>query len=233
MKKKLPESYLKRMEQLKQSGGLIRQDINKDELQRLKDELRLSPQYERLNPENVQEVIKEQKSLEKSFLEDEAKRAKELSMKPKMKSSPLPKDKLYNKLGKLLSISEAVGSRGLKSVPVLGLGLGLASAAKAAQEGDYKKAGLEALSAIDPTPLTDLYLASQEIGDLIREKKDPQKELQEIVKPMIKEVGGEPDMKPKKALKLSGEKEDEDIEDMTNIINYEDYLNKRKKQFGY
>jgi len=233
MKKKLPESYLKRMEQLKQSGGLIRQDINKDELQRLKDELRLSPQYEKLSPENVKEVIKEQKSLEKSFLEDEAKKAKELSLKPKMKSEPLPKDKLYNKLGKLIGISEAVGSRGLKAVPVLGLGLGLASAAKAAQEGDYKKAGLEALSAIDPTPLTDLYLASQEIGDLIREKKDPQKELQEIVKPMIKEVGGEPDMKPEKALKLSGEKEDEDIEDMTNIVNYEDYLNKKKKQLGY
>lgn len=231
MKKKMPESYLKRMEQLRKSGGVVQEDIFKDELRDLKNEARLSAQYERLTPENVKQVIEDQKEIESKFKEAQ-------KIKPEIPSisKSVPKDKVYNKLGKLLNISEAIGSRGLKSLPVIGLGLGLASAAKAAKEGDYKKAGLEALSAIDPTPLTDIYLASQEIGDLLTDKSDQkteQQKLKETVSPMIKEVGGEPDIKPEKAEKMLGEKESKDIEDMTKIINYEDYLNKRKKEMGY
>jgi cytochrome c556 len=60
-----------------------------------------------------------------------------------------------------------------------------------------------------------------------------QKDLKDTVSPMIKEVGGEEDMRPSRAEKMLGEKEDEDIEDMSNIVNYEDYLKRRKKLFGY
>jgi hypothetical protein len=57
--------------------------------------------------------------------------------------------------------------------------------------------------------------------------------IQEITEPMIKSVGGEPDMKPEKAKKLTGELSSPDLEEMDKIINYEDYLKKKKRQFGY
>lgn len=56
---------------------------------------------------------------------------------------------------------------------------------------------------------------------------------QEAAEPMIEAVGGEPDMKPEKALKLSGEVESPDIEEMDKVLNYEDYLKKKKRQLGY
>jgi hypothetical protein len=59
-------------------------------------------------------------------------------------------------------------------------------------------------------------------GDLIK-----------TTQPMIKSVGGEPDMKPKKAMELVGEQESPDTEEMDNTVDYEDYLRKKKRQFGY
>ncbi len=56
---------------------------------------------------------------------------------------------------------------------------------------------------------------------------------QEVVEPMIKSVGGESDMKPEKAIKLTGEKQSSDIEEMDKVVNYEDYLKKKKRQLGY
>ncbi len=56
---------------------------------------------------------------------------------------------------------------------------------------------------------------------------------QEAAEPMIKAIGGEPDMKPEKALKLSGEVKSPDIEEMGGVVNYEDYLKKKKRQLGY
>jgi hypothetical protein len=56
---------------------------------------------------------------------------------------------------------------------------------------------------------------------------------QEAVEPMIKAVGGEPDMKPKKAISLTGEQESPDMEEMDKVVNYEDYLKKKKRQLGY
>ena len=47
---------------------------------------------------------------------------------------------------------------------------------------------------------------------------------QEATEPMIKAVGGEPDMKPEKALKLTGEVKSPDIEEMDGVVNYEDFL---------
>lgn len=63
--------------------------------------------------------------------------------------------------------------------------------------------------------------------------KTETQDTQEAAEPMIKAVGGEPDMKPEKALKLSGEVSSPDIEEMDKVVNYEDYLKKKKRQLGY
>ena len=186
--------------------------------------------------------------------------------------------------GKFAKLVGKLGKRGLKAIPVVGTGLGLMDAAQAASEGDYKKAGMEALSAIDPTPLTDIYMAGQDIADSMESapkrnekalqaaglmadapmnpskmktrkanpalvkaglaqempmnldskmKKRMDPTLQEDVTPMIEELGGEPDMKPARARGLAGEQESPDLEKMDNVLNYKDYLEQRKKLFGY
>lgn len=68
--------------------------------------------------------------------------------------------------------------------------------------------------------------------EAIRDRNKPQKELQQIVKPMIKEVGGEPDIRPEKAMKMLGEQksEDKDIEQELTRENYEKML---KRRLGY
>ena len=53
------------------------------------------------------------------------------------------------------------------------------------------------------------------------------------VKKVVEETGGEPDIRPSKAEKMAGEQESKDIEDMSKILNYQDYLNQRKRKFGY
>lgn len=63
--------------------------------------------------------------------------------------------------------------------------------------------------------------------------KTEAQDMQEATEPMIKAVGGEADIKPEKALKLSGEVESPDIEEMDGVINYEDYIKKKKRQLGY
>jgi hypothetical protein len=191
----------------------------------------------------------------------------------------LPEGKFAKLVGKL-------GKRGLKAIPIVGTGIGLADAARAAAEGDYKTAGLEALSAIDPTPLTDMALAAKDIADsqgddskaskmqalkaaglmadapmnpskrkmmkadpslvkagvvqempanpaqrLKMKQADPS--LKDEVAPMVDELGGEPDMKPLRARDLAGEQDSPDMEKMDNVLNYKDYLEQRKKLFGY
>ena len=231
-----PAFYLEMMKKLKEQGGVIREDIQENELQRAKDKARLSAQYERLDPHNVKQVIGGQRDIEKVFKAEDA--AKKIpSSAPSVPVKQLDNTKLYNKLGKLINISEAVGKRGLKSLPIIGAGLGIADAVKAASEGDYKKAGLEALSAIDPTPISDLYLAGQDIVDILKQEKSPvkqqqQKELQEIVKPLVKEVGGEPDIRPEKAIKMVGEKETEDM-DQDMELTRENYEKMLKRRLGY
>jgi hypothetical protein len=144
----------------------------------------------------------------------------------------LPKERAAKLAAKL-------GKRGLKSIPIVGTGIGLADAARAASEGDYKTAGLEVLSALDPTSLTDVALAAKDIADSqaddskVRKIKQANPSLRDEVSPMVDELGGEPDMKPSRARELVGEQDSPDLEKMDNILNYKDYLNQRKKLFGY
>ena len=67
----------------------------------------------------------------------------------------------------------------------------------------------------------------------IAQKPVTASDLIKTVQPMIKSVGGDVDMKPKKAAALVGEQESPDIEEMGGVVNYEDYLKKKKRQLGY
>lgn len=154
-----------------------------------------------------------------------------------------------------------LGKRGLKAVPILGTGLGIMDASKAMSEKNYKKAGLEALSAIDPTPLTDIYMAGQEVVDAMQNQEElpssknlkalqaagliadqpispPNRKKTQINSPLIKEgavqempINKKPQTESLK--KFVGEMESPDIEEMDNVQNYEEYLKKKKRQLGY
>jgi hypothetical protein len=168
----------------------------------------------------------------------------------------LPKERMAKLAAKL-------GKRGLKAIPVLGTGLGLMDAAEAASEGNYKKAGMEALSAIDPTPLTDIYMAGQEVVDAMEDQEEsprprnlkalqaaglmadqpmaPSKRKMMQADPSLIKAGVMQEMpknrmkKPqaKPLRKLAGEVDSPDIEEMDNVQNYEEYLKKKKRQLGY
>ncbi len=166
----------------------------------------------------------------------------------------LPKERMAKLAAKL-------GKRGLKAIPILGTGLGLMDAAEAASKGNYKKAGLEALSAIDPTPLTDIYMAGQEVVDAMEDQEEsprprnlkalqaaglmadqpmaPSKRKMMQADPSLIKAGVMQEMPIKKKpqakplRKLTGEVESPDIEEMDNIQNYEEYLKKKKRQLGY
>lgn len=60
--------------------------------------------------------------------------------------------------------------------------------------------------------------------------KEDRELTQEIATPMIKIVGGEPDVRPSKALEMLGEQESPDIEEMEDVVDYEDYIKKKKRQ---
>lgn len=164
---------------------------------------------------------------------------------------------------RMAKLAAKLGKRGLKAIPVLGTGLGLMDAAEAASEGNYKKAGMEALSAIDPTPLTDIYMAGQEVVDAMEDQEEsprprnlkalqaaglmadqpmaPSKRKMMQANPSLIKAGVMQEMpknrmkKPqaKPLRKLAGEVESPDIEEMDNVQNYEEYLKKKKRQLGY
>lgn len=162
----------------------------------------------------------------------QAKLEEEVAQKKKFGLKQSGKELLAKSLDKpsrFSRILKAIGVRAGKALPFVGAGLGAAAATQALAKGDKVGAALETASMIDPTPASDIILAGKDVYDILTEKDDTEK----TVRPMIKAVGGEPDMKPSRADKLAGEKPSPDIEEMDNSVNYEDYLKKKKKQFGY
>jgi hypothetical protein len=156
-------------------------------------------------------------------LEKEVAEKKKLGLGKKLVSESLDKPSRFTR------ILKALGMRVGKAVPFVGAGLGAAASAQALAKGDKLGAALEAASSVDPTPISDIILAGKDIYDIATEKD----EVKKTIEPVIKSVGGEPDMKPSRAEKLAGEKPSPDLEEMDNSVNYEDYLKKKKRQLGY
>ena len=107
------------------------------------------------------------------------------------------------KVGKFKRILGALGKRAAKAIPLVGTGLGVASSAEALARGDKTGAALEAASAVDPTPLSDIALAGKDVYEILSEKDN------------------------------LGEQESPDVELGDNNFDYRNELEKRKKIMGY
>jgi hypothetical protein len=183
----------------------------------------------------VSKYIEAQQSLagkERKREEIRAKQAdleKEVAEKRKMGLGKKLVSETLDKPSRFTKILKALGSRVSKAIPFLGAGVGALSAKEALAKGDKLGAALETASMLDPTPISDVILAGKDIYDIVTEKD----EVKKTIEPVIKVVGGDPDMKPSKASKLTGEKSSPDLEEMDNSVNYEDYLKKKKRQLGY
>lgn len=238
--KEKPESYIKMMQKLLQKDAVLDRDVfdqeKRDEWDRLSEK-------DRLTGKNISKKIEENKEvaelLENARVENIKRMKSELASKPAAK--------LVSKLG----------ARGLKAIPVVGTALGLASAADAARAGDWKTAGWETLSALDPTPLTDIYLAGRDIvesvnddkrtpGKIIPEKtkEQQQKEIKRKIQEPIKEMEdirtmGLPVKKTYKPMGKEGEVDSEDVaapsipeEDQVKL-NVSDEDRRLRKKLGY
>lgn len=139
------------------------------------------------------------------------------------------------KFGKIAS---ALGKRVAKAAPYVGTGLGLLSAKEALAKGDKLGAALETASAFDPTPISDTLLAAKDIYDIATEPSEEPKQLPqksadpEAVKNMVKVLGGESDVSPKKAATMVGEKPSKDVSG-ENYSTYENYIKEQKRKLGY
>lgn len=137
----------------------------------------------------------------------------------KLESKPSPK-KISGK-GRLGLLASLIGG-------------GIAAIAPESKAAEIVNKISEATSKMDPaTYLQEGIDTFDKRFEEMKKKNKEEKELKKLVEPMVKTVGGEPDMNPKKAEKLLGEKDSPDVEEMDNIVNYEDYLKKKKRQFGY
>jgi hypothetical protein len=196
--------------------------------------------YERIQKESGKPI---NMSLEKNItkIEDIIKQAdpeslSDMAMVEKLQRSARKQSGLTRKnLPKSPSIIKKGGKFGLIA-SALGLGTSLlAPESKAAQI--VSKIG-EAAEKADPATylqqgISDFDKKFKEMQDEANRKKLEKQLMEKEVEKVVEATGGEPDIRPSKADKLTGEKESPDIEDMTKIINYEDYLNQRKRKLGY
>lgn len=139
---------------------------------------------------------------------------------------------------KFAKIASALGKRVAKATPYIGTGLGLLSAKDALAKGDKVGAALETVSAFDPTPISDIALGAKDVYDILTEPSEEKKQIPqksadpEAVKNMVKVLGGEPDISPKKASTMVGEKPSEDVSGQ-NYSTYENYIKEQKRKLGY
>lgn len=118
----------------------------------------------------------------------------------------------------------------------LGLGTSLlAPKSKAAEI--ISKIG-EAAEKADPATylqqgISDFDKKFQQMQNEANRRKLEKQLMEREVEEVAKTTGGEPDIRPSKAKSMLGEKESADIPDMSNILDYEDYLKQRKRKFGY
>jgi len=138
------------------------------------------------------------------------------------------KSKVFSKLSKLL---EGKLGKVLKyGVPPAAV-LGIASDILASEDIDSEQSELEAIKKekeFEKIP-EDIKIKSKE---LLQKPINAQELLQQIVKPTISEVGGQPDIRPEKAKEMLGQQisDDKNTEEILNRDNYEKML---KKRLGY
>lgn len=180
--------------------------------------------------EELKKKLKMMEYSEPTKMDSEPNIHKKGSPASKYITSQQSKNKLFRKIGSILS------SPLTKKAAALGGALGIAADVLSAEDiaGEEEQLKERERERLFESLPEEVKAESKAISKKrIKPEELLQKDLKDTISPMIKEVGGEEDMRPSRADKMLGEKEDEDIEDMSNIVNYEDYLKRRKKLFGY
>ena len=183
------------------------------------------------NIKKLEETKKLREQISKQRLEREAALVDKKAIEAKRAAQRIEESKAFAK-GNILKKG---GKFGLLA-SALGLGTSLlAPESKAAEI--VNKIG-EAAEKSDPATylqqgISDFDKKFKEMQDEAKLKKLEKQLVETEVKKVVEETGGEPDIRPSKAEKMAGEQESKDIEDMSKILNYQDYLNQRKRKFGY
>lgn len=208
-----------------------RGQITKEADDAYKKSLEFKTQEQLDNIKKVEEIRKQRDQIAQQRLQREAELAEKKALEMKKAAERLEESKAFSK-GKILKKGGKFGA--LASMLGLGTSL-LAPESKAAEI--VNKIG-EAASKADPSTylqegISDFDKKFKEMQDEAKLRKLEKQLAENEVKKVVEATGGEPDTRPSKAEKMMGEKESPDIEDMSKIINYEDYLNQRKRRFGY
>lgn len=178
------------------------------------------------NITKIEDIIKQ---ADPASLEDRATVEKLERLKRKqgnLTKKNLPKlPKILKKGGRFGALASALG---------LGTSL-LAPKSKAAEI--VSKIG-EAAEKVDPATylqqgISDFDKKFQQMQDEVNRKKLEKQLMEREVEEVVKTTGGEPDIRSSKVKSMLGEKESADIPDMSNILDYEDYLKQKKRKFGY
>jgi hypothetical protein len=214
-------------ESKKQSVGQISKEAN--EAYRKSSEFKTPEQLE--NIKKVDEVKQLREKIISDRMKKEAILAEKKAMETTRAAERLAESKSFNKP---IGLKKAGKFGALASVLGLGTSL-LAPDSKAAEVVEKIE---EAASKADPATylqegISEFDKKFKEMQDEAKRKKLEKQLVESEVKKVVETTGGEPDIRPSKAEKMAGEKESGDIEDMSKIINYEDYLNQRKRKFGY
>lgn len=124
-------------------------------------------------------------------------------------------------VGKFKRIMGMLGSRAAKAIPYIGTGAGLLAAKDALAKGDKVGATLEAISAVDPTPISDIVLAGKDIYDIAKEPSQKQKPVQLVKKANIVNPSHQDDMvysEKQKSEKEPLEEQSKKLKNMFNLI---------------
>jgi hypothetical protein len=200
--KKESEFLNKIKEELRKRGGIVREDINKDALKKAKDELRIGQPlsyHSDVNPESIQETIKQQRQLERDFEKPAAPvqkaTAPEIDYKQTFKQLVKNRDnalssgntelanKFQKNIDKLNDVMQATPGKFQKVFKALGLpALG---AAASLYSGDTPAAALQMASAVDPTGASDLAYEVYR-----RQKQTPEERVQQVKEDKYEHLAG-------------------------------------------
>jgi hypothetical protein len=145
------------------------------------------------------------------------------------------KGKVFQKLAKLFG-----GKLGM-AAKIAGPALGIASDALASEDigspemerKQLEEAKREEIINRLPANQKAAYQEVMKKSKELAEKPVMASDLLEVTKPMIKEVGGEPDIRPEKAIKMLGEQESSDAPSIKEDLSRQNYEKMLKKRLGY
>lgn len=165
------------------------------------------------------------------------KRINELGLKHYAEQIP---EALKQARGILGKIKETVkGKKPTLAAGIIGAGALLAPKGSKAAEV-ITKIG-EAAEKVDPSYYlqrsledeTEFKKILQKAEDIKQAKKQESEQIKKEVTPMIKELGGEPDIRPEKAIQMVGEKSEEDQIDPKTEISAKEFDKLLKMKLGY